>query len=142
MPHLHDDADQAAGALALALEVLLLTPGMRKQKLGPHVLSSSAATDLYWTPAQMVAHHASNGCNLNPGDLFGTGTISGAGPDACGSLLEITAGGRTPITLPSGEERRFLEDGDEVILRARARKSGAATIGFGECRGTILPALP
>ena len=141
LPHLTDGADQAHGALALELEVLLLTPGMRKQRLGPVVLSGSHATDLYWTPAQMVAHHASNGCNLNPGDLFGTGTISGAGPDACGSLLEITQGGRAPITLPSGEERRFLQDGDEVILRARARKAGAATIGFGDCRGTVLPAL-
>ena len=88
-----------------------------------------------------MAHHASNGCNLNPGDLFGTGTISPAGTDGCGSLLEISQGGRAPITLPSGEERRFLEDGDEVMLRARARRDGAAPIGFGECRGVVLPAL-
>ena len=89
----------------------------------------------------MVAHHASNGCNLNPGDLFGTGTISGQGPDACGSLLELTQAGRAPITLPSGEERRFLEDGDEIILRAYARAPGATPIGFGDCRATILPAI-
>ena len=140
LPYLHDAADLASGALALGLEVLLLTPAMRRQKLAPHRLSGSAGTDLYWTPAQMVAHHSSNGCNLSPGDLFGSGTISGADADACGSLLEMTQGGRVPITLPSGEERRFLEDGDEVILRARARRDGAATIGFGECRGTVLPA--
>jgi fumarylacetoacetase len=138
---LFDAGDQAGGALALELEVLLLTQAMRQQRLGAHRLSIGAATELYWTPAQMVAHHASNGCNLNAGDLFGTGTISAATLDGCGSLLEITQGGRAPLTLPSGEERRFLEDGDEVVLRARARKPGAAPIGFGECRGVVLPAL-
>ena len=100
----------------------------------------SSSTDLYWTPAQLLAHHASNGCNLNPGDLFGSGTISSPTPEGSGSLLEITQGGRAPITLPSGEVRRFLEDGDEIILRARARRPGAAPIGFGECRGVVLPA--
>jgi fumarylacetoacetase len=142
LPYLHDDADQLQGALELDLEVLLTTPTMKAQRLAPHLLSVGRATDLYWTPAQLVAHHASNGCNLNPGDLFGTGTISSPAPDGSGSLLEITQGGRAPITLPSGEVRRFLEDGDEIILRARARKPGAAGIGFGECRGVILPALP
>ena len=142
LPHLLDSADQAIGALDLELEVLLTTPAMKKQGLGPHRLSFSRATDLYWTPAQLVAHHASNGCNLNPGDLMGTGTISSPNPEGCGSLLEITQGGRAPITLPSGEVRRFLEDGDEVVLRARARREGAAPIGFGECRGVVLPALP
>ncbi len=141
LPHLHDPADQAEGALALELEVLLLTPGMRKQKLAAHRLSLGSATALYWTPAQLVTHHASNGCNLNPGDLLGTGTISSADTDGCGSLLEITQGGRAPITLPSGEERRFLEDGDEVVLRARATRPGAASIGFGECRGVVMPAV-
>ena len=141
LPYLLDAADQATGALDLELEVLLLTPGMRKRKLGAHRLSLASARDLYWTPAQLVAHHASNGCNLNPGDLLGTGTISGADTGGCGSLLEITQGGRAPITLPSGEERRFLEDGDEVVLRARGRAPGAAPIGFGECRGVVLPAL-
>jgi fumarylacetoacetase len=140
LPYLHAEADQAAGALQIELEVLLLTQAMRKQRLGAHRLSLGSATDLYWTPAQLVAHHSSNGCNLNPGDLFGTGTISSATSDGCGSLLEITQGGRQPITLPSGEERRFLEDGDEIALRARAHKPGAAPIGFGECRGVVLPA--
>ncbi len=141
LPYLWDAADQAGGALAVELEVLLRTQAMREQKMGAHRLSIGDAMHLYWTPAQMVAHHASNGCNLNPGDLFGTGTISAPTTDGCGSLLEITQGGRLPITMPSGEERRFLEDGDEVVLRARARKPGAAPIGFGECRGLVVAAL-
>ena len=141
LPYLLDPADQAGGALAIELEVLLLTPGMRKQKLAAHRLSIGSAANLYWTPAQLLTHHASNGCNLNPGDLLGTGTISSADTDGCGSLLEITQGGRAPITLPSGEERRFLEDGDEVTLRARAVLDGAASIGFGDCRGLVVPAL-
>ena len=140
LPYLHDPMDQAAGALDLELEVLLTTRAMKKQGLAPHRLSIGSSLALYWTPAQLVAHHASGGCNLNPGDLFGTGTISTATTDGYGSLLEITAGGRAPITLPSGEERRFLEDGDEVVLRARAKRNGAAPIGFGECRGVVLPA--
>ena len=141
LPYLNDPVDQAVGALDLELEVLLTTRAMKKQGLAPHRLSIGSSLALYWTPAQLVAHHASGGCNLNPGDLFGTGTISTAGTDGCGSLLETTAGGRAPITLPSGEERRFLEDGDEVVLRARAKRDGAAPIGFGECRGVVLPAL-
>ena len=140
LPYLNNPADQAAGALDLELEVLLTTRAMKKQGLAPHRLSIGSSLALYWTPAQLVAHHASGGCNLNPGDLFGTGTISTATTDGCGSMLEITAGGRAPITLPSGEERRFLEDGDEVVLRARAKRAGAAPIGFGECRGVVLPA--
>lgn len=139
LPYLLDRADQEAGALDLELEVLLITKAMRAHGLAPHRLSRGHAGALYWTPAQLVAHHASNGCNLSPGDLFGTGTISTA--DGSGSLLEISQGGRTPITLPSGEVRRFLEDGDEICLRARAHKPGAAPIGFGECRGTVLPAI-
>ncbi len=141
LPYLHDAADQAGGALDLELEVLLITAQMRKQGLAPHRLSIGSSLALYWTPAQLLAHHASGGCNLNPGDLFGTGTISAPTSDGCGSLLEITQGGRAPITLPSGEERRFLEDGDEVILCARAKRPGAASIGFGPCRGIITAAL-
>ncbi len=138
MDYLWDEADQAAGALALELEVLLMTPGLAAKGLPPHRLSRVPASSLYWTPAQLVAHHASNGCNLRPGDLLGSGTISSEG--AYGSLLEITRGGREPITLPSGETRRFLEDGDEVILRARGMREGFATIGFGECRGVVTAA--
>jgi len=141
LPYLHDAADQASGALDLELEVLLITAQMRNQGLAPHRLSIGSSLALYWTPAQLLTHHASGGCNLNPGDLFGTGTISAPTSDGCGSLLEITQGGRAPITLPSGEERRFLEDGDEVILCARAKRPGAASIGFGPCRGIITMAL-
>jgi fumarylacetoacetase len=118
--------------------VLLLTEGMRARKLAPQRLTTSNARHLYWTTAQMVAHHTSGGCNLMPGDLFGTGTISGPTDDAFGSLIEMTQGGRKTFTLDSGETRRFLEDGDEVILRACARREGFASIGFGECRGTIV----
>ena len=141
LPYLNDADDQAQGALELELEVLLLTRTMREQKLAPHRLSIASSLDLYWTPAQLLAHQASNGCNLNPGDLLGTGTISSATPDGCGSLLEITQGGTLPITLPSGEERRFLEDGDEVELRARAKHRGAAPIGFGSCRSVVIAAM-
>jgi fumarylacetoacetase len=140
MDYLWDEADQAAGALGLELEVVLLTPGLREKGLPPHRLSRGPATGLYWTPAQLVAHHACGGCNLQPGDLLGTGTISSAGEDSFGSLLEITRGGKQPVQLASGETRRFLEDGDEVALRATARREGFATIGFGECRGVVKPA--
>src|SRR4051794_15762321 len=129
LPYLRDEADQREGAIALKLEVLLLTPGLRKKGLPPHRLSLSDTRHMYWTVAQMVAHHASNGCNLQPGDLFGSGTISAPGEEGYGSLLEATQGGKVPVRLASGEERRFLEDGDEVVLRARASRQGFATIG-------------
>jgi fumarylacetoacetase len=137
LDYLWDEADQARGALDLAVEVLLRTP-----KGGPFRLSLSNTSHLYWSFAQMVAHHACGGCVLAPGDLFGSGTISSPTEDGFGALLEITAGGRKPVVLPNGEERRFLEDGDTVILRARAAREGCAPVGFGECRGTILPARP
>ncbi|MGY4802717.1 fumarylacetoacetase [Teichococcus aerofrigidensis] len=140
LPYLLDQADQNGGAFGMALEVLIQTAQMREQGLPPHRLALSDTRHMYWTVAQMVAHHTSNGCDLNPGDLLGSGTISAPGPEGVGSLLEATRGGREPIALPSGETRRFLEDGDEIILQARARKDGAAGIGFGECRARILPA--
>ena len=140
LPYLHDAADQAVGALDIQLEATLITAAMRRQGLPPHRLSASAAAHLYWTPAQLVAHHTSGGCNLGPGDLLGTGTISGPTPEAAGSLLELTQGGRAPLTLPSGETRRFLEDGDEITLHARCMRDGAAPIGFGPCTGLVLPA--
>jgi fumarylacetoacetase len=140
LPYLLDAPDQAAGALDIELEVLLLTPGLREKGLPPHRLATSNAHHLYWTVAQLVAHHTCGGCNLRPGDIFGTGTISGPSEDTLGSLLEISAGGRQPGTLASGETRRFLEDGDTVIMRAHCRRDGFAAIGFGECRGTIEPA--
>jgi fumarylacetoacetase len=139
LPYL-DDAADANGALDIELEVLLLTPGLAAKGLPAHRLATSNACHLYWTVAQLVAHHSCNGCNLRPGDLFGTGTISGPGDGELGSLLEISGGGRHTIALASGESRRFLEDGDSVIMRAHCRRAGFATIGFSECRGTIVPA--
>ncbi len=140
LPYLLDQADQAAGALDLELEAMLSTSGMRARGMAPHRLSIGNTLNLYWTPAQLLAHHASNGCNLNPGDLLGSGTISSPTSDGYGCLLEITRGGREPIELPSGETRTFLEDGDEVSLYARAKRDGFASIGFGACRAIILPA--
>ena len=142
MAYLLDAEDQKAGGLDLELEVLLLTPGLEEGGLPPHRLALSNARHLYWTPAQLVAHHACGGCNLQPGDLVGTGTISAPEENGFGSLLETTNGGRKPVELASGETRRFLEDGDTVILRARGVRAGCAPIGFGECRATILPAPP
>jgi fumarylacetoacetase len=140
LDYLWDAADQARGAYAIQLEVSLLTARMRDGRLPPHRLSQGPASNMYWTVAQILAHHASNGCNLSPGDLLGTGTISAPDPTGFGSLLEITRGGAEPITLPSGEARAFLEDGDEVILSATAHAEGRASIGFGMCRAQILPA--
>jgi fumarylacetoacetase len=140
LPYLFDEADQRAGAFDLALEVLLLTPKMAEQGCPAHRIAASNTKYMYWTVAQMVAHHTSNGCNLRPGDLLGTGTLSGPDRDASGSLLEASDGGRDPIHLPSGETRCFLEDGDEIILRARGCREGFVTIGFGDCRARILPA--
>ncbi|EJL99860.1 fumarylacetoacetase [Pseudomonas sp. GM102] len=140
LPYLFDKRDQAAGAFDIELEVLLLTEGLREQKLPAHRLTLSNTQHMYWTVAQMVAHHSVNGCQLQAGDLFGSGTLSGPENGQFGSLLEITEGGKKPIELASGEVRKFLEDGDEIILRARCSREGFASIGFGECRGKVLPA--
>lgn len=140
LPHLADPADALAGAFDIVLEAWLATPGLRERSLAPHRLALSNARHLYWTPAQMVAHHASGGCDLRSGDLFGTGTISGPDADGVGSLLEATQGGRQAIALASGEERRFLEDSDEIVLRARAERDGLVSIGFGDCRAQVVPA--
>ncbi len=144
LAHLYDPGAQQYGGLELTVEVWLNSKKMRKLGIGPMRLSRASMRDLYWTMAQMLTHHASNGCNLRPGDLLASGTISGPsrGPsqeDARGCLLELTSGGKEPITLPSGEQRRFLEDGDEVILRGYCERPGVARIGFGECRGVVLP---
>ena len=101
-------------------------------------MSRSNTTDLYWTVAQLVAHHTCGGCNLMPGDMFGSGTISGATPEGYGSLMELSADGQRATSLASGESRTFLEDGDEVIFRAHCRRDGYAPIGFGECRARIV----
>src|SRR5262249_22286817 len=138
LPYLWDDTDQKEGAFDIALEALLMTEGLHAKGLPPHRMSTSNTTDLYWTVAQMIAHHSSNGCNLAAGDLFGTGTISGPTAEGYGSLMELSADGRRRITLPAGETRTFLEDGDEVIFRAHCRRSGFVPIGFGECRARIV----
>jgi fumarylacetoacetase len=140
LPYLLDDRDQQTGALDIELEVLLLTPQSATAGLPPQRLSVSNTRHLYWTVAQLVAHHSSNGCNLQPGDLFGSGTISAPTPDGLGSLLEITEGGRRPLDVGDGQTRRFLLDADEVIIRAHARRSGFVSIGFGEVRGRIISA--
>jgi fumarylacetoacetase len=133
LPYLWDDADQREGGFAIEVEMHLRTEKMK----APVRLSRASFRDSYWTPAQLVAHHTSNGCNLRPGDLLGSGTLSGATPDSFGSMIELTQGGKNPLALPGGESRTFLEDGDEVIERARCARDGYATIGFGEARGTI-----
>jgi fumarylacetoacetase len=138
--YLLDSSDQQRGAFDIELVVLLTTEGLRSKGLPPHRLGLSGTRHMYWTVAQLVAHHACNGCNLTPGDLLGSGTLSAPTEDGLGSLLEVTQGGRKPIELASGETRRFLEDGDEVTIRGRATRQGCATIGFGECRAEILPA--
>lgn len=140
LPYLLDADDQAYGALDLTLEVLIETATMRVSGQRAHLIARSNARHLYWTPAQMVAHHTIGGCDLRAGDVFGSGTVSAPEPGGYGSLLEMTGGGRQKITLPNGEQRRFLEDGDEIILRAVASRPGFASIGFGECRGRIVPA--
>jgi len=140
LSYLLDASDQATGAFDIELDVFLSTPALEAKGLGPHRLCASNTQHLYWTAAQLVAHHSSHGCNLRAGDIFGTGTISGPTTDALGSLLELSAGGRAPITLASGETRRFLEDGDTLIMRAHCRRDGFAPIGFGECRGTVMAA--
>ena len=140
LPYLLDPRDQAEGAFDIELEVLLLTERMREQGLPAHRLALSNTLNMYWTVAQLVAHHSVNGCQLQPGDLFGSGTLSGPTADSYGSLLEITEGGKQPVELASGEVRKFLEDGDEIILRARCQRDGVASIGFGECRGKVIAA--
>ena len=101
------------------------------------LLSRSRAADLYWTPAQLIAHHTSNGCNLRPGDLLASGTVSGPTPESLGCLLELTRGGKQPLELPNGEKRTFLEDGDEVLLRGWCERESAPRIGLGECAGRV-----
>jgi fumarylacetoacetase len=137
LAYLFSDRDQQRGGVDLILEVLLTTPQMREKKSAPHLISCGNFRDMYWTLAQLIAHHASNGCNLQPGDLLASGTVSGPTKESRGCLLEKTWGGKEPITLANGETRTFLQDGDEVILRGYCERAGAARIGFGECRGII-----
>jgi len=140
LPHLTDEADQRAGGYAIGTDMYLSSAQMRAKKLAPARLSRCSFRDSYWTLAQVVAHQTSNGCNLQPGDLLGSGTLSGTGPGTAGSLLELTQGGKAPLTLPGGETRAFLADGDEVIQRGRCEAEGAVAIGFGEAAGVVKPA--
>jgi len=122
------------------LEVLMTTAQSREAKLPPVSLSRSNFRDAYWNVAQLIAHHTVNGCNLQPGDMLGTGTLSGPQPSEAGSLLELSNGGKTAIDLPWGEKRTFLQDGDQVIMRAACEKAGYPRVGFGEASGVVLPA--
>jgi fumarylacetoacetase len=139
LPYLSSPAHLARGGFDVTVEVWLASARMRAAGTAPVRLSHGRVADLYWTLAQMVAHHTSNGCNLQPGDLFATGTVSGPEKENRGCLLELTWRGAEPIALPTGETRTFLEDGDEVVMRGYAERAGAARIGFGECRGVVLP---
>lgn len=140
LPYLDSAANRERGGLDVSLEVALRTHVMREAGLAPQRLMSSNFRDSYWTLAQLVAHHTVNGCNLQAGDLLGSGTQSGREAGQGGSLLELTFGGKQPLTLANGETRAFLEDGDTVTLRARCARQGYRRIGFGECRGTVMPA--
>jgi len=140
LPYLASERNRAQGAYDVQMEVLLTTEVSRAAGHPPARLSSSNFRDTYWNIAQLLAHHTVNGCNLQPGDLLGTGTLSGPQPEEAGSLLELTQGGKAPIELPWGEQRVFLQDGDQVIIRAECRKAGYPRIGFGESAGTVLAA--
>jgi fumarylacetoacetase len=140
LPYLSSDDDLKTGGLDITLEVCLLTGKMREHKMQPVMISRGSFRDMYWTLAQMVTHHASNGCNLAPGDLIASGTVSGKENSSRGCLLELTWRGKEPLSLPSGEERRFLQDGDEVIMQGYCEKRGFVRIGLGECRGAVVPA--
>jgi fumarylacetoacetase len=139
LPYLDSSANRAQGALSITLEVLLQTAKMREAGEAPVRLSRTNTTRAaYWTPAQLVAHHTVNGCNLQPGDLLGSGTLSGPDADEAGSLMELTGSGKQPVALPNGERRSFLEDGDTLILRGWCEREGAVRIGLGECSGTVV----
>lgn len=140
LDYLWDSRDQARGGFAVELFVDLSTTAMRAAGDPPCRISRSAMRHMYWTVAQMISHHGSNGCALNPGDLLGTGTLSGPDDTGLGSLIEMSRGGSAPLTLPNGETRSFLADGDEVVLTARAHAEGFVPIGFGFCAGTVMPA--
>jgi fumarylacetoacetase len=140
LPYLDSAANRTQGAFDIQLQVGLLTPKMRQAGLDDASICRTSYRHAYWTIAQMVTHHTVNGCNLQPGDLLGSGTLSGPTLDQAGALIELTTGGKNPLPLPNGETRVFLEDGDSVVLRGWCEKPGAARIGFGACWGTVLPA--
>lgn len=148
LPHLYSERDQAEGCFNVTLQVHLSTAQMRAEGLAAQQLSEGSFKEMYWTIAQMLTHHSASGCNVRPGDLLGSGTVSGPERGQRGCLLELTWDGgvgnplpttsRTPITLPTGEERRFLLAGDELSLSGRCHAEGRRSIGFGSCTGLIL----
>lgn len=138
LEYLESASNRRHGAIDIRLQVALQSDAMREQGLAALVLSRSSFASSYWTVNQMVAHHTVNGCNLRPGDFFGSGTQSGPAEGEMGSLLEISAGGKKPFELPTGETRTFLEDGDSVIMQGYCEKQGAVRIGFGEAVATVV----
>ncbi|MFU1980619.1 fumarylacetoacetase [Bordetella hinzii] len=140
LPYLTSETNRAEGAFDVQMEVLITTEASRARQAQPARLSRSNFRDAYWNVAQLIAHHTVNGCNLQAGDMLGTGTLSGPNASEAGSLLELSQGGKTPVELPWGETRAFLEDGDQIIIRAECIKPGYPRIGFGQCVGTVAPA--
>jgi fumarylacetoacetase len=140
LKYLSSEADQRQGGIDLMMEAFIQTENMRNKGVEPFCVTRANFRDMYWTVAQMVTHHTSNGCNLCVGDLIGSGTVSGPTNDSRACLAEIVASGDT-ISLPNGERRTWLEDGDAVVLRAKAERKGFVSIGFGECIGRISPAI-
>ncbi|MDP2166519.1 MAG: fumarylacetoacetase [Hydrogenophaga sp.] len=140
LPYLDSATNRSQGAFDIQLQVGLQTPQMREAGQADATICRTSYRHAYWTVAQMVTHHTVNGCNLQPGDLFGSGTLSGPTLDQAGALIELTTGGKHPLTLPNGEARTWLQDGDAVVIRGWCEQAGAARIGFGECVGTVLPA--
>jgi fumarylacetoacetase len=138
LPYLSDVRDRSLGGVSIELEVALLTPRMREQQQPPHRVSHTNFRQMYWTLGQMIAHHTSNGCNLRPGDLLGSGTVSGPGKDERGCLLELSWRGTEPLALPNGETRTFLAAGDEVVMTGWCEADAAVRIGLGECRGLLV----
>jgi fumarylacetoacetase len=137
LPYLASDANAATGGFAITLEVSLATTRMRAAGEAPARLTRGQFTDMYWTPGQLLAHHTMNGCPMRPGDLLASGTVSGTTKDSRGCMLELTWRGAEPVTLPDGETRKFLEDGDEVVMRGWCEGEGFVRVGFGECRGVV-----
>ncbi|HEX4195481.1 MAG TPA: fumarylacetoacetate hydrolase family protein, partial [Stellaceae bacterium] len=141
LPYLSDKDNLASGALDITLDAYMITQRMRDAGAAPARVTRTNFKHMYWNFAQMLTHHASNGCSLQPGDILGSGTTSGQTDDSRACLAEISSRGSKPFTLPNGESRSYLVDGDEVIFRGRAERDGAVGIGFGECRGIVLPAV-
>lgn len=141
LPHLHDEADRISGGVDIRMEAWITTTQMRAAGSKPFMLSRTTPRNLYWTFAQMLAHHTSNGCNMEPGDLIGSGTISGEDFTSRACMTELAEAGKKPLVLNAQESRSWLQDGDEICFHGHAERAGFVSIGFGECRGTLLPAV-